>query len=55
MELDRDLIFLEKLDRGRIENVLEELEDQFENEVLGLKFSFECDRVRKCSIKCYFD
>ena len=55
MELDRDLIFLEKLQRGRIENVLEELEDQFENEVLGLKFSFECDCVRKCSIKCYFD
>ena len=55
MELERDLIFLEKLERGRIENVLEELEDQFENEVLGLKFSFECDRVRKCSIKCYFD
>ena len=42
MELDRDLIFLEKLERGRIENVLEELEDRFENEVLGLKFSFEC-------------
>ena len=42
MELDRDLIFLEKLERGRIENVLEELEDQFENEVLGV---FQIDEV----------
>ena len=42
MDLERDLMFLEKLERGRIENVLEELENQFENEVLGLKFSFEC-------------
>ena len=42
MELERDLIFLEKLERGRIENVLEELENRFEKEVLGLKFSFEC-------------
>ena len=27
MELERDLIFLEKLERGRVENVLEELEN----------------------------
>ena len=42
MELERDLIFLEKLEWERIENVLEELENRFEKEVLGLKFSFEC-------------
>ena len=42
MELEKDLLFLEKLESERIENVLEELENQFENEVLGLKFSFEC-------------
>ena len=42
MELERDLIFLEKLERGRVENVLEELENWFEKEILRLKFSFEC-------------
>ena len=30
MELERDLIFLEKLERGRVENVLEELENWFD-------------------------
>ena len=40
MELERNLIFLEKRERGRIENVLEELENWFEKEVLGLKFFF---------------
>ena len=30
MELEKDLIFLEKLERGRVENVLEELENWFE-------------------------
>ena len=31
-----------KVRERKVENVLEELEDRFENEVLGLKFSFEC-------------
>ena len=42
MELERNLIVLGKRERerGRIENFLEELGNQFEKEVLGLKFFF---------------
>ena len=44
MELEKDLIVLEERERERererIENVLEELENQFEKKVLGLKFFF---------------